>query len=380
MRLLFVCPRLAIGGAERQWGLLVPALVERGFHASVLALQEEGPVAEELRRHDVLVMCANVQNRYDVRGLHRALRLADGDFNIIVTRSIDAHVVGSVIARRTHAVHVTVEHSHYDLLPLRPHQRILYRLVTRRAEAAVAVASSQLPVLEELGYPRSALRVIPNGVPVPQTTRSPAETRALLGLSGGDFVIAQVAMLRPEKRADIFVESVVRAHRNDPRIRGLVVGDGSEGDRVRALCAKTAGAVIAVGARSDIADVFAAVDAACLTSVGEALPLSLLEAAALGRPLVATDVGGTRDLVRTNETGYLLPVNDVQAISDAIGALAANPEHAAALGRRAQDLQRKRFSAEAMFEAYEQLLRSLALSAGAQSLLAKEEKTEAGAI
>lgn len=363
MKVLFVCPRLAIGGAERQWEVLLPALVERGFHVTVLALQQEGPIAEELRCHGVSVMCANVQNRYDVRGLHRALRLADGDLDVIVTRSIDAHVVGSVIARRTHAAHVTVEHSHYDLLPLRPHQRILYRLVTRRAEAAVAVASSQLPVLERLGYPRSALRVIPNGVPVPQTTRSPAETRALLGLSGSDFVIAQVAMLRPEKRVDIFVESVTHAHRSDPRIRGLVVGDGTEGDRVRALCARTAGAVVAIGTRSDIADVFAAADAACLTSIGEVLPLSLLEAAALGRPLVATDVGGTRDLVRTNETGYLVPVNDVQAISAAISALAADPEHAAALGRGAQDLQRKHFSAKAMFEAYEQLLRSLALRA-----------------
>jgi len=357
MNVLFVCTSLKLGGAERQWSSLVPSLIERGIDASVLALKEEGPVADELRAAGVRVECAHVRSRYDLRRLQAAARRIDTTLDAVVTRSIDAHVVGGFIARRSAAAHVATEHTHYDLLPLRRHQRALYRFAAPRVDAAVAVSPTQLHVLHSIGYPRSALEVIPNGVDAPAVTQSREVMRASLGLASSDIVFSLVAVLRPEKRADIFVDAVVQAHRYDPRVRGLVTGDGPDSARVSELCAASGRVVIALGARSDVGNVLAASDAACLTSNSEAFPLSLLEAASLGLPLVATDVGGVREIVRPGETGTLVPAGDAARFADALLAVASDMEAARASGGRARVLQRTQFAGAAMANAYEDLLR-----------------------
>src|SRR6266576_4781784 len=105
-RILFVCSSLIVGGAEKQWSLLIPALRSQ-FDVSVLTLVSEGPFFEELQSSGIPTTCAHMRNRFDLRGLWRAFRLASFQPHLTVTQSINAHVVGHLIARRTGAAHVT---------------------------------------------------------------------------------------------------------------------------------------------------------------------------------------------------------------------------------------------------------------------------------
>ena len=95
-----------------------------------------------------------------------------------------------------------------------------------------------------------------------------------------------------------------------------------------------------------------AAGAVCLTSEAEALPMSILEAMALGRPVVATNVGGTGEAVQDGETGFLVEPGDVEAVRRALVALAADPERAAAMGAAGRARQRERFDGEAMVDGY----------------------------
>ena len=143
-RILFVCSGLTVGGAERQWSILIPRVQERGFYVSVLTLVAEGVFFDELRASGIPVECVGMRRRTDVGGLRRALAHSSSRPDLVVTSSINAHVVGHVVARLARAPHLTTEHSYVG--PghrARRHRRALARLVGPRVDLAIAVSRAQ---------------------------------------------------------------------------------------------------------------------------------------------------------------------------------------------------------------------------------------------
>ena len=358
-RLVFVCPNLEAGGAERQWLALVPALAGRGFDVSVVTLDGRGAYFDDLRAGGIPVACARLRNRADPAGLARALRLAGPSSSAVVSRGVSAHLVGHALARRQRAAHVVTEHLGPDPLgvrPLRPHQRALLRPVRPRVAAVVAVARSQREHLVRDGYPSGAIRVIPNGVRSDPPVRPRDAVRAELGVGADEFLAVLVAALRPEKRAVTFVEQAAAAHRIEPAVRGVVVGAGPEAEAVERAAARSDGAVRALGYRADALDVIAAADVLCLTSAVEALPMTVLEAMSVARPVVATAVGGVGEAVADGETGVLVRRDRPREIAEVLAALARDRARAEALGRAGRDRQQRAFSIDAMTGRYAELL------------------------
>ncbi|HEY7453311.1 MAG TPA: glycosyltransferase family 4 protein [Thermoleophilaceae bacterium] len=372
MRLLFVAPDMRTGGAERHWATLIGALAERGFEVKLLTLAARGPFFEELVERGVAAQCLDLRRRTDPRGLRRALSVA-ASFGpeAVVSRGVSGQLIGEAIARRSRAVHVYNEHTPLTptgrLLPPRPHQRALTRLVARAIDEVVAVTQRQVPPLEALGYPQGRIAVVPNGVfardvegVVPsEELDGDGSGGAFKGGSGARegggsaeraFTVVCVSGLRPEKRVDLFVESVGAARRENAAIRGFVAGEGPERQRLEGMAA--AAGVKLLGARRDVLALVAAAGAVCLPSEAEALPMSILEAMALARPVVATDVGGTRDQVLDGETGYLVPAGDAAAVTRALLRLAADPARAGAMGEAGRRRQREHFTGERMVDGY----------------------------
>lgn len=354
-RLLFVCSALKVGGAERQLTILAPALRARGFDPLVVALREKGAFFCELGQRGVPARFVPVRSRFDAVGIRRAIALAAWRPAVVISQSLDAHVIADLIARRAGAPHVVVHHKQPEIV-LAPRRRLLMRFVARRATRVVAVSAAQIADLEALGFSLGRLRVIENGVPEAETTRAPLDVRAGLGLARDDFVVILVANLRPEKRTALFAEAVISANSRDSRVRGVIAGDGPDLDRVRAI-AGTTEALHVLGTRSDVADLIAAADVACLTSSAEALPMVILEAMSLGKPVLATDVGGVAEAVIDGKTGVVLPVELGETLSLALCRLAADPEVVAAMGRAARVRYLERYSADRMADRYADVLR-----------------------
>ena len=115
-----------------------------------------------------------------------------------------------------------------------------------------------------------------------------------------------------------------------------------------------------VGYREGVGELVAAADAVCLSSDVEAAPMSLLEAMALGQPVIATDVGGVGNTVSRDESALLVPPNDVDAFAAALVELAGDPARAATLGQGGQRIYLERFTDGKMADAYADLLSSVA--------------------
>jgi glycosyltransferase involved in cell wall biosynthesis len=362
---LFVGPDMETGGAQRQWAALARGLRERGHEVTVAALSSRGELYSELEAAGIDVRFVGLSRRSDPRGLRRALGLSSVRPDVVVTREVSGQLVGEAVARRARAPHLMTEHTPLrpdgSLLPRRPHQRLLTRVVAPAVDAVAAVTAAQVEPLRGWGYRRARIEVVPNGV-FAEDVRSGdrGAARAELGLEDGDFAALLAAGLRPEKRVDVFVDAVAAARREEPRLRGLVAGEGRERARIERLIAERGGGVRLLGARDDVAGLIHAADAVCLSSDAEALPMALLEAMALARPVVATAVGGVAEAVADGETGHVVAPGDAAGFARALASLAADAGAAKRLGEAGRTRQRERFDGPQMVARYERLLEETA--------------------
>jgi glycosyltransferase involved in cell wall biosynthesis len=357
-RVLFISATLGVGGAERQWAVLIPRLRERGFAPLVLTLLGTGPFYEDLAQQNIPMRFAAMNSRIDLGGIARAFAVGRGGYDLIVSQSFAGQAVAEGIARVARVPHMTAEHQPPDL-PRRGHERVMLTHLAPLIEAVVAVTRAQIPDLVDVGYRHSRIRVIPNGIADLVAQQAPTVVRCGLGLEEGQFVAVLAARMHPQKQAELFVDAVARASESEPRIRGIVAGTGPELPRVEAAAARTHGIVRVLGHRADAIDLLAMADVVCLSSFAEGLPMVVLEAMALGKPIVATDVGGIADAVVPDQTGFLVASGDVDQFARALVVLARNPRLAAELGRRAQERQIAYFSADAMADKYALLFESL---------------------
>ncbi len=363
---LFMCSELRTGGAERQWALLLPRLTAADLAPHVLTLAGRGRFFEELGAAGVPVQSVGMRNRFDVRGIVRAIALARRiQPRLLVTHEVNAHIVGLVAARTLRIPHVMVEHAP-AALPIARYRRLLASVAARSADYAIAVSRSQVSSLVALGFESGRIRVIHNGVSPPERAVTRDEFRASLGFQPDDFVALLVAALRPQKRVPFFIEGIASAHRDNPAVKGLVAGGGADLERFRAHARAVGAPVTLLGERADIGDLMHSADVICLTSSSEANPVTLLEAMSLGRPVVGSDVAGMREIVDDGETGLLFAPDDLERFASHLQTLATNRTLASALGeagRRRYDLD---FTLERMVDEYAAVFHSM-LSAGRSS-------------
>lgn len=191
-----------------------------------------------------------------------------------------------------------------------------------------------------LGLPGRKLRIVPNGIDPARFTR-PADPalRARLDPSQGRPLVFTAARLAPQKGLDLLLEAAALV----PEARFVIAGDGPERGALEARAAAlgVAPRLRLLGTRDDVADWLAACDLYVLPSLFEGLPISVLEAMAASKPVVATRIGGTDEAVADGETGILVTPGDASALAGAIRTFISDPERA----RVAGDAGRRRFEA-----------------------------------
>jgi glycosyltransferase involved in cell wall biosynthesis len=234
-------------------------------------------------------------------------------------------------------------------------------LVARRATAIVAVSElDRQRIVERCRIDSSRVILQPNGVSVDRHA-VPGRLREELGCDAATPIVGIVARLTPEKRVDLFLEAIARLRSEATTVRGVVIGGGPNEPQLR-LQVRMLGLdadVTFLGERSDAVGLARDFDVAVLCSDREGCPLALLEYMALGRPIVATRVGGVPEAARHMQEALLVERGDAAALAAAITRVLAAPELAKTLGAAAARRQSTEFDLGAVVRRIERLYENL---------------------
>ncbi|OGL00951.1 MAG: hypothetical protein A3D33_19895 [Candidatus Rokubacteria bacterium RIFCSPHIGHO2_02_FULL_73_26] len=185
--------------------------------------------------------------------------------------------------------------------------------------------------------------------------------RAELGLGPGDRPIGVAARMTAQKGHAHLLDALPAVLARVPAVVCVLIGDGPLRAplEARARALGVAARCRFTGARADVADLVAALEVVVLPSRSEGLPFALLEAMALGKPVVATTVGGCPEVVEDGRTGWLVPPGDAPALAGAVLRLLEDAPAARAMGARGAARVRAEFSLARMVDALQTLYAAL---------------------
>jgi glycosyltransferase involved in cell wall biosynthesis len=372
---MFVTGSLSHGGAERHAVALMNRLAERRHQCHAVYIKNTGQLLDSIRLLDGgSARCLDAARYLDIRAV--------GDFAEHISRIRPSAIVAanayalmySWLALRLSRLRVPLVvtyHSNRLLGAKEQIQMMLYRLFFWTADCAVFVCSKQRRYWKRRGVYSRKNEVIYNGVDAEEFRDkwSQEERRALriaLGFPDTDYVIGISAMLRPEKNHVQLVEAIARLRNRGIPARALIIGEGEMRAAIeaRARSLEVAGDVVIAGLQHDVRPYIAACDAMVLCSFTEAFSLAALEAMALGRPVVHSDVGGAAEMIVPGRNGFLFPVGDTTAFVDKL-AILADRAISRRMGQEARARVASLFSEKTMVDRYEQLLLQLCGAAAA---------------
>jgi glycosyltransferase involved in cell wall biosynthesis len=360
-RILFVVDGFypATGGAEKQVRTLAQAFAAAGHTVEVVAPQLDPslPTADavdgltltrlaypHIKMLGALFLCA----RYGLWVWKRR-----GDFDAIHINMAKNLAAVSGLMRPFLPATVTVKISgawEFDgglldpKLRHRPAQR-LYNWCVRRVDNIQCVSEYTRDTLRAAGYPEASLLMIPNAVDLRRFAPRPAAARK----PGAPVNVVYVGRIRPVKGVTVLVDAWPKVVPGNAA-RLVIAGDGADREAL-ARSARESGVgdtVEFLGEVSDVPAVLSRADVYVQPSFQEGLPNAVLEAMAMGLPIVATRVSGNEDVVADGDNGLLVPPGDPDALAAALRRLVADPELAARMGRRSREIVESRFSLAAV--------------------------------
>jgi glycosyltransferase involved in cell wall biosynthesis len=375
LRIAHVLSSFDMGGQERV--ALDLATLQRAAGHRVLAISlaaaPDGPMASLFRAADVRT--ESVARRGPSFDPTLAVRIAkylwrDG-VEVAHTHNPQALVYGSPAAALAGAACV---HTKHGINPDPSRRMWLRRAASKMVDAYVAVtpALARVAMTNQECAP-TQLHVIPNGIDTQRFSPDLAargRIRAELGIPEDAWVVGTVGRLAAEKNQALLIDAI--APILDPRRHLVIVGEGPEREALAARASATwrSKFVHFTGARTDVESLLAAFDLFALTSESEGLPLVLLEAMAMGLPVLATAVGGVPDLVEDGTTGFLVASGDRVALTTQLIQLSSRPSAALEVAKTARNLVLERHSTKHMTRDYENLYQRVSRRADARPAVA----------
>jgi len=346
--ILHVDPEKGWGGGERQVAGLMRYLFERG-HTNHLLCNLESPLVRKTENVAEKIFGFTMRNDLDFRPAPRVRRIMRGEaYDIVHFHTKRAHALSAWLGR-TPSVQRRVVTRRMDY-PLRGgwFDRHLYN---RCVDGVVAISEPIAALLAAGGIDGEKIRVIPSGVdPAPYENIPPR------GGEPSPVVVGTVAALEARKGHRFLLEAAAELKRRGRSFIFRVAGDGSEKTALQEMARKLGveREVEFVGFVADVAGFLASIDIFVLASMFEGLGVAAIEAMAAARPVVATAVGGLKDLVVEGETGFLVPPGDSMALAQALDGLAEEKELARAMGKKGRARVLEHFTMERMARANEE--------------------------
>jgi L-malate glycosyltransferase len=343
IRVLWLIKGLGPGGAERLLTTCAAVRDREAFeYRAAYLLPWKDRLVPELERLEVPVECLSVGDERDVRWAARLRsRLLDDPVDIVHAHSPYAAGIGRLVARSLPRACrprlVSTEHNAWSRFAFAT--RALNAMTSPLDDAVIAVSTEVRDSIRGPAWARA--EVVVHGVPLEHVRAASAgreQTRQELGVGPDEVLVATVANYVPKKDYPNLLEAARRVVERAPTVRFVAVGQGPREREVVELRRRLGleDRVVLTGYRDDAVRVLAGADLFVLASRWEGLPVALMEALALGLPVVATAVGGVPEALEPGVEGELVPPGRPERLAAAISTLAADPVRRKEMGEAAR--------------------------------------------
>ncbi|WP_422925475.1 glycosyltransferase [Singulisphaera sp. PoT] len=344
LKVTHVVLSLECGGLERIVLDLARTGPKLGQEVSVICMERRGKLADQVEEAGATVLCLDKPPGRDpemVGKVREALRQLKP--NVVHTHQIGPLLYAGPAAQAenvplvVHTEHINQLAKHRSL-SRRLRLRILWWLAGRRSARFFCVSDDIAAAVHTHGFlPKRKIHVVLNGIDTAQFRRKSREAnpvRSELGIPPGAPLLGTVGRLNEVKCQDLLVRSFQRILKDVPEAHLLLVGDGPMWAELHELADRLeiSDRVHFAGYQAEPERFLKAMDVFVLPSRAEGLPLAILEAWAVGLPVIATRVGGIPRLLDEGRDGILIDPNDEQALTSSLLAVLSDPEHARKLG------------------------------------------------
>lgn len=371
IRIAYVIKSMGVGGSQTHLTQVLRFLDRSRFDPVLYCLSGEGALLDTVRSLGVPVVAPAARLGFKgpalvvrVGALTRALHQQRAD--IVHNYLLRANLVGSVSARLARVPVVLCSKRGC-------HERRGFALVSAKIGNRLAncISVNARAVREFVhaneGCAREKMMVIPSGIDTGRFRPLPgADFKARFGLPAHKLIVGAVTRMRVVKGVEEFIRGMrlLRDMRHD--VHAVMAGEITLDERLHKLV-RSLGLedhLTLLGPRSDMPEVYSTFDVFVLSSHGEGMSNALLEAMAMEKPVVVTDVGGTGEVVRHGHSGLLVPSKDPPALAAAINEVLSDRPRAQEMGRTGRRIVEEAFSAQAMVRQMERLYCELAARRG----------------
>jgi len=360
INVIHIVEELTIGGLEKILTTIVLNLDKKKYNISVWCLREGGFFADKLVKEGIDVKILHISTSRNPLSIYKLYRfLKSHKFDIIHTHAYSAGTIGRMSAFLA-GVPVIISHNHsvYD------YYGKFYNLV----EWFLSLITDRVICISEVvnGFANKTQRInskklitIHNGIDdvCDLTEKSSSDLKKELGIPINHPVICTISHMEEHKGLKYLLEaaSLLLQSKND--VSFLLVGEGVLKKELKILCAdlKIEKNVIFAGEQSDISEILSLSDIFVLPSLREGLPLTILEAMACGKPVIATNVGGIPEIVKDGENGILVYPKDPETLYMAMNELLGDREKREKMGRIGKRVCDESFRTKTMVEKVEDL-------------------------
>lgn len=368
INILHIYQNSKIGGIQQQILSIVRGYDREKFNPAFCCFGPRMELGREIEKAGIDFVALNRQryNKFSVGILVDLYRLMkERNIHVLRTHKYRANLYGRIAGKLAGVpVIIASEHNIYrDEKEKRFIRRINNKILSMVTDKMVTVSDAiKKDILRYDRVSPSKIMVLYNGVDTERFKPrvSFGDIRKQFLMSKDDVVIGFVGRLVPSKGLNYLIEAVALLN-NSSKVKLLIVGDGSLMEELKKM-AKDKGleeSVIFTGLRRDITDILSCIDIFVLSSVKEGFPNSLLEAMAMGKPVVATAVGGIPEIIEHRTNGFLVPPADIEGLAAAIKTVIDNPPMAINMGIAAREFIENNYSITATVGKWEALYKSL---------------------
>jgi glycosyltransferase involved in cell wall biosynthesis len=329
-------------GVKRLFAWMIPRFDKTRFNVSLISLRKKDLSADTLEEFGIDVTYL-ARHKFDP-GTYAALLkvLQDKRADVLHMHGYGATTFGRLCAWKMGLPSILHEHANHTNTPW--FQKVADKLLAPHTDLAIAVSESTAEFTTRARLmPAERTKVVYLGAPLDEFARerSAAEVaaaRAAFGIEPGTTSIGTITRLMPSKGNSYLIDAAPKILARHPAVRFFIVGEGELQPEleVQARALGLGDRLVFTGFTRDVAAALSALDLVVFPSLWEGTPLTLFEALAMGKPIVATDADGLLDVLTDRHDALVVPKANAERLADAVCALLDRPQEAAGLGAAAR--------------------------------------------